>query len=61
MSESPAGKSLAELMNEIAESLIVKHNLRNSHGEVVCWNCHGRPATMPSLHCVTCLERREKR
>lgn len=46
---------LSRLMNDCAESMIRKHKLRNQHGDVACWNCHGRPATMPSLHCVQCL------
>lgn len=48
------GSPLSEFLNTTAESLIVKHRLRNTHGEVVCWNCLGRVAIMPHLHCRDC-------
>jgi hypothetical protein len=46
---------LATMMNAIADGLIRKHNLRGSDGVVVCWNCRGMAATMPTLHCTRCL------
>ena len=55
------GKGLGALMNEVAEVLIKKHNLRNTHGEVVCWNCLGRPALMPHLHCRDCYAEWKRR
>ncbi len=48
-------------ITQTAEALIIKHNLRNTHGEVICWKCNGRPATMPTLHCINCLAEHRQR
>lgn len=49
-------ETLPELMNTIALSLVTKHNLRTNLDEIVCWNCKGRIAVMPHLHCNQCYE-----
>jgi hypothetical protein len=49
-------ESIEELMTSIAESLVLRHNLRTVEGEIVCWNCKGRLALMPHLHCRYCYE-----
>lgn len=44
-----------EFLAVTAEALIKKHNLRTEYGEVMCWNCRGRVALMPHLHCRECF------
>lgn len=49
-----------EVPSELTEHLITKHNLRTETGLVVCWNCRYRPATLPTLFCVSCLAAHRK-
>jgi len=57
-----SGPELADFAapDALIETLIVKNKLRDEHGIVRCWTCRVRQATVPTLECVVCIERRKK-